>query len=259
MRAYGRLALAGFRRFSTYRQAMFAGLATNVVFGLLRFAILSTAVGGAGVVAGYDVADVGAYVWLGQGIMAFTLLWGDTALAERIRSGDVVVDLYRPWHLTFALYAEDLGRAGYTLLARLAPPVAFGAIFFPFPWPEPTTWPLFALSLLLADTVSFGIRFLLNASTFWLLDNRGIVSCYNVTSLLLCGMGVPIAFFPTWAQTALASTPFPSMIQSPIDVFLEHGPQWTTLAHQAFWAAALLALCHLTLTRAVRKVVVQGG
>ncbi|MEV0678398.1 ABC-2 family transporter protein [Actinosynnema sp. NPDC050436] len=258
MRAYALLALAGFRRYSTYRQAMFAGLAANTTFGLLRTAVM-VAVVGAAPKAGYDVPTAVAYVWVGQGLMAFVQLWGDTALAERVRSGDVVVDLHRPWHLQAALFAADVGRAGYSALVRFAPPVVAGALVFPFRWPEPAAWPVFALSALLALTVCFGVRFLLNAGTFWLLDNQGVMSLWSVMSSVLCGLALPLAFFPDWARTVLWATPFPAIVQGPIDVWIGHGPQWTTLAHQVFWAVVLLAAGHWVLGRAVRKVVVQGG
>lgn len=261
MRVYADLIIAGFRRYSTYRQAMLAGTATNVVFGLMRAAVLAAALTSAnGVIADYDLATANTYVWIGQGLIGFVLLWGDSELAERVRTGDVVVDLYRPLDLQFAQLAEDVGRAGFAAVSRLLPPVAFGALFFPFTWPQnPVTWPLFALSGVLALIVSFGVRFLLNISTFWLLDNRGQINLYNVASGVLCGLVIPISFFPDWARTALWSTPFPALLQAPIDVFLGHGDVWLTLAHQAFWGVALLAIGHVVLRRAVRKVVVQGG
>ncbi|MEU4802022.1 ABC-2 family transporter protein [Actinosynnema sp. NPDC023587] len=237
---------------------MFAGLAANTTFGLLRTAVM-VAVVGAVPKAGYDVPTAVAYVWVGQGLMAFAQLWGDTALAERVRSGDVVVDLYRPWHLQAALFATDIGRAAYSLLIRFTPTVLIGALVFPFHWPEPAAWPVFALSALLALTVSFGVRFLLNASTFWLMDNRGVMSLYSVMSSVLCGLALPLSFFPEWARTLLWATPFPAIIQGPVDIWTGHGPQWTTLAHQVFWAVAVLFAGHVVLGRAVRKVVVQGG
>jgi ABC-2 type transport system permease protein len=237
---------------------MVAGMATNVAFGLLRMAVLVAAVS-QGSIAGYDVAATATYVWLGQGLMAVVVLWGDKQLADRIRSGDVVVDLYRPWHLQSALLAEDVGRAGYSLLVRLAPPIAFGALFFPFRWPELATLPLFAVSMVLAVAVSFGMRFLLNATTFWLLDNRGVQALYTAFAWLLSGLAVPLAFFPSWALPFLWSTPFAAMLQAPIDVFLERGSPWPLLAGQLFWAVATLGVGHLVLRRAVRKVVVQGG
>ncbi|MCS7483885.1 ABC transporter permease [Umezawaea endophytica] len=265
MRAWGssqfRLAAAGFRRYSTYRQAMIAGTATNVVFGLLRMAVLLAALDAApgGRIAGYDVAATVTYVWLGQGLLAFVVLWGDAALANRIRSGDVVVDLYRPWDLQQALLAEDLGRAAYCAVTRLVPPVVVGALLFPFRWPTPERWPVFLVSAVLAVLVSFGMRFLVNASTFWLLDNRGVMALYGVATGILCGLTVPLDFFPEWARFALWFTPMPAIMQSPIDVFIGHGSLWLTVGHQVFWAVALFLAGRLALARAVRKVVVQGG
>lgn len=261
MRVHADLIIAGFRRYSTYRQAMLAGATTNVVFGLLRLAILAAALTAAnGAIGEYDIAASTTYVWLGQGLIGFVALWGHTAMSERIRSGDIVVDLYRPWDLHAAQLAEDVGRAGYAFLVRFLPPVAFGALFFPFQWPEnPAIWLAFPVSMLLGLLGSFGLRFLLNLSTFWLLDNRGMISFYSVTSGALCGLVVPISFYPDWARVVLWCTPFPAILQGPIDVFLGHVDPWLMLGYQAFWAVALYAAGHLLLGHAVRKVVIQGG
>jgi ABC-2 type transport system permease protein len=240
---------------------MLAGMTTNVVFGLLRLSIISAAVRAAnGEIANYDIAATNTYVWIGQGLLGFVLLWGNNELAERVRSGDVVVDLYRPWHLQGALLAEDIGRGGFALLVRLAPPMVFGMLLFPFQFPEnPLRWPLFLLSATIALVISFGVRFLVEASAFWLLDNRGVYGFWNVSSGLLCGLTVPISFFPEWARNALWASPFPALLQAPIDVFLGHGSAAKLLLYQAFWAVVVLALGHFVLQRAVRKVVVQGG
>ena len=51
----------GFRRQSAYRLAMVAGLCTDVVFGVIRAAILFAALDSAGgSIAGYDQGSVGA-------------------------------------------------------------------------------------------------------------------------------------------------------------------------------------------------------
>lgn len=121
------------------------------------------------------------------GMTSFVVPRADEQLADRVRSGDVVADLHRPRHLQRAMFAEDLGRAGYAAPVRLAPPIAFGAV--------------------LAVTVSSGTRFLLGTSTFRLLDNRGPQSLYLVLSWLLCGLAVPLAFLPDWARAILWSTP----------------------------------------------------
>ena len=257
---YPQLVRAGFQRFSTYWQAALAGLATNTVFGFLRASVLVAVLAQRGPVGGYDIAAAVTYVWLGQGLLNVVNLWSDREFAGRVRTGDIVIDLGRPWDLQTALLATDFGRAGYAVLMRLVPPVAFGALFFPFRWPErPVTWVLFAVAMALGTAVSFGIRFLLNLSAFWLLDARGVLAVWGTVGGLLSGLILPLAWFPAWAQAVLAWTPFPALFQMPIDVFLERGDPLAVLAHQLFWAAALFALGRVTLARGSRRLVVQGG
>jgi ABC-2 type transport system permease protein len=257
---YPELVGAGFRRYASYRQAALAGLSTNVMFGLLRAAVLTAVLAERGTVGGYDLAVAVTYVWLGQGLPAVVLLWGDTELSQRIRTGDVVVDLGRPWDLQTALLATDLGRAGNAVLMRLVPPMLFGMAFFPFRFPaEAITWTLFAVSAALAVVVSFGVRFLLNVSAFWLLDARGVIAVWGTVGGLLTGLILPLSWYPAWAQAVLAWTPFPALFQTPIDVFAERGSPVALLAHQLGWAILLLALGRVALTRGARRLVVNGG
>ena len=187
------------------------------------------------------------------------LLWGDVELSRRIRSGDVVVDLGRPWDLQAARLAGDLGRAAFAVLTRLVPPAAFGAVVFGFRWPEHLgTYGLFGVSALLAVVVSFGIRFLLNCSAFWLLDARGVLAVWGVAGGLLSGLVMPLAWFPDRARAALWWTPFPALFQTPIDVFLERASPGAVL-HQLAWVALLLAAGRVVLARGSRRLVVQGG
>ena len=188
-------------------------------------------------------------------------MWGTNELAERVRSGDVVVDLYRPWNLQAALLAEDLGRGGFTFLTRLVPPMVFGMLLFPFQLPEnrQSSGRCFWSARSSRWWSASACRFLIDLSAFWLIDNRGLYGFWNITSGLLCGLTVPLAFFPGWARDVLWMTPFPALMQAPIDVFLGHGNMAKILLYQVFWAVALLAVGHFALQRAVRKVVVQGG
>ena len=257
---YLRLVRAGFDRHASYRAANLAGLFTNTMFGLLRVGVLLAVVGRAGSVAGYDAAGTATYVWLGQGLLAVVLLWDDGELAQRVRSGDIALDLARPWDLQAALLATDLGRAGHAVLLRLVPPVLFGALVFPFRWPHvPATWPTFAASVLLAVVLCGQIRFLLGLTAFWLLDNRGVRALWATTSGVLCGLVVPLGYFPDGVRAVLGALPFPGLIQTPIDVFSERGSPTGLLGHQLVWAVVLLAAGHLVLARATRRLVVQGG
>ena len=175
-------AVAGFHRYATYRQAMVAAVFTNCVFGFLRAAVLLAVAGaGAGAVAGYDEPRLATFVWVGQGLIGVVLLWGPTELADRIRSGDVIVDLLRPIDLVWQ----------------------HGGLYFPL----------------------------------WFLP-------------------------PAAALSIIVLTPFPSVIQLPLDMLVERGSpvqQAGWLSVQAGWAVAILAVCRWVQRHGERKLVVQGG
>lgn len=258
--AFAALTRAGFRRHATYRQATAAAAFTNSVFGFLKCYLLLAALGTASAVAGYGSERLATFVWVGQGLLGVVMLWGWTELADRIRTGDVTADLLRPVSPVWAYLAGDLGRAGHAVLTRLAIPLIVGVIFFDLYTPElPITYPLTAVSVVLAVVVSFAVRYLVNLTAFWLLDVRGVLMAWTIAGNMLTGLTVPIPFFPGWAQTMLWATPFPAMFQAPLDILVERGAPGWLLARQLAWVVVLLGACHLVQARAVRKLVVQGG
>jgi ABC-2 type transport system permease protein len=264
IRTFHAIAVSGFHRHATYRQATVAAAATNSMFGLLRTYVLLAVVGAVGVAAGYDGPQLVTFVWVGQGLIGVVLFWGWGDLADRIRTGDVVTDLLRPIHPVTNYLAADLGRAAHAVLVRFLPPLVVGAILFDLYVPSrPLTYPLFAFSTLLAVVASFSCRYMVNASAFWLLDIRGVQLAWAVGSGVLSGLYFPLRFLPEWFATALwVATPFPSILQTPLDVAVERDPpaaQLGLVGLQVAWVVILLLLCRLVQRLAERRMVVQGG
>jgi ABC-2 type transport system permease protein len=122
--------------------------------------------------------------------------------------------------------------------------------------------PLFVLSAALAVVVSFGGRILVSLAAFWLVDVRGVLTLYVLTSNVLCGLLVPVHFLPGWLRTVAYATPFPSMLQVPVDIATERytgAAAAGLLAMQAAWAVGLLAVAVWVFGRGTRKLVLQGG
>ena len=194
MRGYGSLAVAEFRRFSTYRAATVAGVVTNSVFGFIRVGVLIAAITAAGgVLGGYDVKQASTYVWLGQAFLAPISMYGWSDLAERVRTGDIAVDLARPIDLQLSWWARDLGRAAFALPTRGLAPLLVGALTvglaFPGHW---SAYPLGLLSLLLAISISFCCRYGMNLIAFWTVDVQGYLNFYAMTLGLLSGFGIAL-------------------------------------------------------------------
>lgn len=260
LRLYVEIARRGFRRYATYRGATIAGLFTNTIFGFMRTYVLLTVFRLRGQVGGMDARDVVTYAWMTQGLLITVFLWGYVEVAERIRDGSIVTDLYRPMDVQAYFLSQDLGRAAYHVLVRGIVPVLVGALAFGIRFPaRPATWIAFPVSVVLAVVASFGFRFLLNTTAFWLLDFRGPVGLATIGVNLLCGLVVPLTFFPHAIATVVRVLPFAAMVQLPIEVFLEKGPAAPILALQALWAIVLLAAGRAAFEAGTRKVVIQGG
>ncbi|MEU1334307.1 ABC-2 family transporter protein [Streptomyces sp. NPDC005865] len=265
-RLYAAVAGGGFRRYSTYRVATAAGVFTNSVFGLIlayTYVALWDERPGLG---GYDQSQALTYVWLGQGLLTAMALMGggfEGELIERIRTGDIAVDLYRPADLQLWWLAADLGRGAFQLLGRGAVPMAFGALVFDLTAPSDVLrWLAFLLAVALGALVGFAIRYLVALSAFWLMDGAGTLQVSMLAGTFFSGMLLPLNVFPGALGEIARALPWSALLQRPADVFLGHTTGTGLLGTYAFqlgWAAVLLAAGRLVQAAATRRVVVQGG
>lgn len=243
---------------------MAAGAFTNSVFGLIRAYITVGAIGAAGgSLAGYDTQAGITYAFLAQALIAPVNIFTWNEFALRVRTGDVAVDLARPVDPQLAYLAADLGRAAYTFIPRGLPPLLVGGLVFGLAMPAAVLpYLLGAVSLVLAVMVSFACRWLANLAAFWLLDLRGVMMIYVLASGLLSGHLLPVHWFPEWLAAVANATPFPSIVQTPIDIFTGRAgalDALTLIGVQAWWLVVVLIAGRLVFAVGTRKLVVQGG
>lgn len=258
------LVRTGFQRYSTYRLALLAGMTTNSVFGLIRASVLLAAVASAGTsIGGYTAPMAVAFVWWGQALLGTVNLWGFHEVKERVRTGDIAIDFLRPVNPQFAYLASDLGRAGVNALGRGIPALLVGALLFDMAWPPSVlSWALGLLSILLAVVVAFAGNFIVNLLSFWIVEVRGVQLVWMIVAGLFCGLYLPIPWFPEWLRTIAQWSPFPSMLQIPLDLLsgrVVGAEMGSAIAVQVFWAVALLVGGQAVLRAGRRHLEVQGG
>ncbi|MFB7517933.1 ABC transporter permease [Streptomyces sp. NPDC056144] len=267
MRLYMTVAAGGFRRHATYRVATMAGLFTNTVFGFVLSYTYIALWDERPHLGGYSMDDALAYVWIGQGLIAVCGLMGggfEDELMERIRTGDIAVDLYRPADLQTWWFAGHVGRSAYLFLGRGIVPMAIGALAFRFTLPAgPGGWLAFLVSVALGSVVGFALWYLVALSAFWLLDGQGVVQMAWLSGMFFSGMLLPLNVFPGGLGEVARALPWASLLQVPADVYLgKYGDGWgltRAYAFQGCWALALLGAGRAVQKAAERKVVVQGG
>jgi ABC-2 type transport system permease protein len=266
VRLYAVVWAGSFRRYATYRTATVAGIFTNTVFG---FIVAYTYVALWQLrphLGGYGLSQAVTFVWVSQGMLAATGIMGggfESELTERIRTGDVAVDLYRPADLQLWWLAQDLGRSSFQLLARGALPLIVGSFFFDLALPRnPLVWVAFLVAAVLGFLVSFAIRFIVALAAFWLLDGTGVAQIAGLAATFWSGMLLPLNVFPGPLGELARALPWSSILQLPADLLLGTYSGWDTAgvyAFQAGWAAVLLGLGRVLQSAATRRVVVQGG
>jgi ABC-2 type transport system permease protein len=264
VRRYYVLARAEFHRHRTYRLAIAAGVFTNTVFGFIKVGILLSAIAAAGgSIEGYGPRQAATYVWLGQALLAPVAMYAWSDIADRVRTGEIAIDLARPVDLQLSWWARDLGRAALALPTRGLPPLVLGGLLMGLAYPSSwTAYPLGLVSIALGVSVSFLCRYGVNLISFWTLDVRGCLNLYTLVLGLFSGFYLPVHIFPHWLLRIAYASPFPSMFQSPIDVLSGRVIGWEALrvlGLQVAWLTALIVLTRVVLWRGAKRLVVQGG
>ena len=261
---YALISRQAFRRYLTYRGALFGGVLANTVFGVIKALIVTAVWQQRPSIGGYGLADALTYVFLGQAMIGpMSLLNNGLDIPARIRTGDIGTDLFRPVDFQNYWLATDLGRAAFAILGRSVVPFVIGALLFHLHIPkDPRVWAAFLVAVFLGTVVSFALRYLAAMATFWLLDERGVTVMAAVVTSFLGGMIVPIVLFPAWLGHLARLLPWASLLQVPADVFLGKRTGAAiggAYLFEAGWAVALLLIGRLVTRRARHRVVVQGG
>ena len=263
MRLFLELIKLSFQRQLTYRAANVAGLLTNVFFGILRAAILIALYGEREEVAELSIQAAITYTGLTQGLISYLLIFGWYELMNSVYSGEIAADLLKPMGYFRLWLARDIGRAMAHLLTRGMIVMIIYAAIFQISIPENgTQWLALILSLLLSLLVSFAWRFLVNLAAFWTPDARGIGRFAFGLISILSGFYLPLRFFPEWFTTLASWTPFPSMVNTTIEIYLGllvDSDLWIGLLWQLFWLVALAGVGQLVMRAGIRRLVIQGG
>jgi len=200
---------------------------------------------------------------LNQSLIAFLTIFGSFDLANSVYSGSIASDLSRPIQLFPFWAARDFGRSVINLFSRGLLFIFVFALFYPILLPTSINqWLWLTISLILGWSVSFCWRYLVNLSSFWSPDARGIGRFAFTFSQALSGFIIPLRLFPEWLSQAAHYTPFPAMVNTSIEVYLgilSGDALLHALLHQVAWLIALFLLCNIVSRAGIRKLVIQGG
>ena len=265
LRAYVQFARCAFQRRAAYRLANWTGVAVNFFFFLVHAQLFLALFGTRGAVAGWQAAEAVRYFATSEALlMVLGVMTTQTGLefTERIRSGDVAVDLVRPVRLWARCLAESYGSAAYYVLMRASILYVAAVVLYGLALPLRPEVLLAPLSIVLGIAIASTLMYVASASAFWTEQAHGPQSALLVAIFFFGGIAVPLDFYPTPARTLADLLPFRGAVYTPVALAsgkLSGAPLLFGLLHQVAWLAALVFLAHHIERRGAARLAVHGG
>jgi len=201
-----------------------------------------------GSVGGYGAADFAAYFLVVFLVRQLTVVWVIWELDHEIRLGELSPKLLRPidplWGHVAANLAEKLVRLPLVLV-----PV-FAGLWWAGARLPLTLESLAGFGLLVggAWTIKFFQQYATGLLTFWTDQSVGLERVWFTVSMVLSGALAPLDLFPEAVRGVLPYTPFPYLVDVPVQVLLGRlggAELLQAFAVQAAWALAFVVASRL--------------
>ena len=247
----------------TYRAGSYLTTFLLLVQIYLLKMVWTSVYAGQGEVAGVSLYTTLAYITLARIQFGVLNPIRPSPITGRVREGKVAVDLIRPVAFPAQMLACQLGSTAATLLFVL-PAVPFAMLIGVVAYPaSATTLLVFVLSLAAAVVVNQLLLLLLGMVAFWTLETAGVSLLYRFLSQFFAGALVPLWFMPDALRSITEMLPFYATSYLPIAIYLGRisTPEqiYGALGAQLLWIAILSLIAAIVWSRAIRRVVIQGG
>jgi ABC-2 type transport system permease protein len=200
---------------------------------------------------------------LTQAVIGYLSFFGWYEVMDSVYSGEISSALLKPMSFFSFWLAQDLGRALVNVVLRGLPIMVLYALVFDITIPSQSgQWLAILTAIILGWLVSFSWRFLVNLAAFWTPNARGVGRFAFGLSWVLSGFIMPLRLFPEWFVRFCNFTPFPSMINTVVEVYLgvlDSQAVMRALLTQSLWVILLVMVAHLVLQAGTRRLVIQGG
>lgn len=265
MRGYAAIFAARLRSLLRYRAAAWAGIGTQLVFGVVLIATRS---------AYYEVASepppirweqMVTYSWLAQAFFAMSPFTAnpDPDIRKMITDGTVAYELARPLDLYSLWFSRQVANRLAPTLLRCGPILVLGLLWLGLqPPPSFGAAAAFLVTMVGALLLIAAWTTLIAISLLWTLSGDGIARSAPVLVMICSGQLLPLALYPEPLRVVFGWLPFRGMVDDPFSLWtgaLPVSQVGVVLFGQLLWTAALVGAGRTLLNRGLRRLVVQGG
>jgi len=263
VRAYFAFAACAFARSGAYRINTLLRIVTNLANISIQTSIWRTLLSH-GAVAGVDLHQMVTYSIISTCI-TMILLHGSTinTADRRLNSGDIAVDLIKPFQYSLYLAADAFGVTVFQAVYAMTPTLLAAAALFGLRAPDSVVDLLaFVVAIATALAISFALGYIIALLGFWFLATMHFEWSIGAFMILFSGQFLPIWFFPSWLAAIAAWLPFRYMNFVPVAIYLGQIPVselGRTLCIGVGWGLSLLLIARSLWMHSIKRLVVQGG
>jgi len=257
---WGRLAILEQLQYRVANYFYMIGMIAEPVIYLVVWRTVAEARGG--VVGGFAADELAAYYVVWTLVRNMNIVLTPHAWEDRIRSGELAVDLLRPVHPLHRDLAYFAGWKVVAILMWLPIAAVLTWVFRPALDPTVTQIALFAVALWGGFLIRFFALWTLGLITFWTTRVQALFEMYFTAELLLSGRLVPLSLMPDWVQTVAGLLPFKWAFQFPIETLIGRlgtGEILRGIGMQALWTVIGLGATAVVWRRSLRRFTAVGG
>lgn len=252
-----------------YRAAAFSGVFVSVFWALIE-CVVYTVFFEHGQSAwnsnGMSLPQTISYIWALQGLWGLLTMNIDDDILNKIKNGDIGVELCRPLDLYFHWLAKSsAGKLGASWM-RIVLTLAVGALIpAGYGLRAPDSAAALALSLaatVLAFVLASSFAMFVTAIRVNITWGEGPTYMLMLFSGVLSGGYLPLRLWPDILQPFMRLQPFAGFADTPAQLYvgtLLPADALPAMALQVFWTAVFMAAGRVILQRRLRTVIVQGG
>ncbi|MEO1365768.1 MAG: ABC-2 family transporter protein [Acidobacteriota bacterium] len=217
-------------------------------------------------VGSITLREMVTYVIVSRTLSVFVSLFAGYSplwrIGEKIRSGEIAMDLTRPIGLRVTMFFETVGNNLFEIVFGALPMILAGALVFGLDVPGPVHLLLFGIAAVNGLLIYFLLSYMVGLVAFWYLTVWHLERFLNDLILVFSGALIPLWFFPPALVTVSEWLPFRQIFYTPISIYLEKlslSEAGLVIAQQLAWLGLLLLAERALWKGGVRKLVVQGG
>jgi len=263
MKVYFTIFHAYMKTLLQYRIAAFAGIVTQVFWGILLIIIYKAFCASSPGSAPMSIQDFIIYTWLVQATFRLIPFGIDTEIQQMMSKGVIGFELVRPVSLLHLWMARYLAKRLAPTLLRFFPTMIISLLFLGMKLPVSISGCIgWFVSLFLALWLSAVISLLMSLTLFWTISGEGISHMMTVLIYSTSGQILPLQIFPDHIAFILRLLPFSGMVDLPNRYYigtLSLSQLPMTVLFQLSWIFILLGVCQVLYNKSTKKIVIQGG